>query len=385
MSTVFSSVGIFSVAGELTCSRSFVDLDLSFNHQLPRWARKKTRHQDGERCSTLVVTNAAQVSSSELMNLGRTSLKISKLGIGTLQWGDPGTGFGKSYGEEDLAKAYDILIQGGVNFFDTAEVYGYQGIQSGTSSEQLIGKFLKQTPRTSGTPALSPVIASKFFTIPWSNFLVGGGFRLGRKSLLSALKASLKRTGLEQFDLYQIHFPFPTFSNSALMESLKEAVELGLTKAVGVSNYSKDQMEQADDLLAKNGVPLASNQVQFSLLCQKPLENGLLRTCKERNITLIAYSPLASGVLSDKSFSKTDSRSVQAKPLLEMMCTIGTNHGGKSVSQVALNYLICKGALPIPGCKTPEIAKSHLQVLGWRLEDAEVAALEQRKRDLKLN
>ncbi|KAL2641236.1 hypothetical protein R1flu_008823 [Riccia fluitans] len=383
MSIHVSPAGIVLRVGELLPTRSSVDLDL--NREVSTWLRKKTliRGQDGKRYSSLVY-NTAQASSSEMMNLGRTSLKISRLGVGTLQWGDPGSGFGKSYGEEDLAEAFKTLTQGGVNFFDTAEVYGYQGIQSGTSSEQLIGKFLKRNSEDSGVPELPPVIGSKFFTIPWTNFLVGGGFRLGRKSLLAALKESLKRTGLEQIDLYQIHFPFPTFSNSALMESLKEAVELGLTKAVGVSNYSKEQMEEADDLLAKNRIPLASNQVQFSLLYQKPLEDGLLRACKERNITLIAYSPLASGVLSEKSLSKTDNRSVQVKPLLEMMRTIGTNHGGKSVAQVALNYLICKGALPIPGCKSPEIAKSHLQVLGWRLEESEVAMLEQRKRDLKL-
>ncbi|OAE21105.1 hypothetical protein AXG93_3661s1300 [Marchantia polymorpha subsp. ruderalis] len=343
-------------------------------------------YRRGVRVNSTLVTGTSQDHSSELMNLGRTSLQISKLGTGTLQWGDPGSGYGKSYREEDLAEAFDTLVQGGVNFFDTAEVlvYGYQGIKSGTSSEQLLGKFIRRPSGNTGSPSLTPVIASKFFTIPWTNFLVGGGFRLGRESLLAALKESLKRTGREQIDLYQIHFPFPTFSNSALMESLKEAVEMGLTKAVGVSNYSRDQMEEADDLLAKYNIPLASNQVQFSLLCQTPIEDGLLRVCRERCITLIAYSPLASGVLSEKTFTRTDSRSVQVQPLLKLMQTIGANHGGKSITQVALNYLICKGALPIPGCKSAELARLQLGVLGWRLEDAEVALLEQRKRDLKL-
>ncbi|MCO5568347.1 hypothetical protein L7F22_022046 [Adiantum nelumboides] len=122
------------------------------------------------------------------------------------------------------------------------QVYGYQGIKSGTSAEQLIGKFAKQQSENASDTETLPIIGTKFFTIPWANFLVGGGFRLGRKSLLDALQRSLQRLGRTRADLYQIHFPFPTFSNAALMESLKESVELGLTSAVGVSNFSRQQV-----------------------------------------------------------------------------------------------------------------------------------------------
>ncbi|CAM6127733.1 unnamed protein product [Calypogeia fissa] len=334
--------------------------------------------------SCTLVAGTSQDNSAELMNLGRTPLRISKLGIGTLQWGDPGSGYGERFGEEQLASAFNVLIDGGINFFDTAEVYGYQGIKSGSSSEQLLGRFLKRPAVQGGDDQLSPVIASKFFTIPWTNFLVGGGFRLTRKSLLEALKESLKRLDKKQIDLYQIHFPFPIFTNAALMESLKEAVEEGLTKAVGVSNYSKFQMEEADDILSKYGIPLASNQVQFSLLYQKPSEDGLLKSAQERGITVIAYSPLATGLLTAKTFDKIDSKSNQVRPLLDLMQSVGANHGGKSVSQVALNYLITKGALPIAGVKTVDQAKAHVETLGWRLTDNEVEALEEKKRALKL-
>ncbi|CAM6020949.1 unnamed protein product [Sphagnum balticum] len=334
--------------------------------------------------------------TADVMRLGRTELEVSRLGIGTLQWGDPGSGFGDTFGETELATAFDVLVHGGINFFDTAEVYGYQNIKAGTSSEQLLGRFVSnnKSSRTKqqhpqgedddGKHFLSPVVATKFFTIPWTNFLVGGGFRLGRKSLLSALRASLKRIGQDKVDLYQIHFPFPTFSNSALMESLKEAVEEGLTTAVGVSNYSRYQMEEADDLLARYGIPLASNQVQYSLASQSPEENGLLKACKERGITLIAYSPLASGLLTDKTLTRTDKRALMVRPLLNLMHTIGTTHGDRSIAQVALNYLICKGALPIAGCKTAQQAKAHCEVLDWQLDEDQVASLEEKMRTLKL-
>jgi aryl-alcohol dehydrogenase-like predicted oxidoreductase len=168
------------------------------------------------------------------------------------------------------------------------------------------------------------------------------------------------------------------------MESLKEAVEEGLTTAVGVSNYSQYQMEEADDLLARYGIPLASNQVQYSLASRSPEENGLLKACKERGITLIAYSPLASGLLTDKTLTRTDKRALMVRPLLNLMHTIGTTHGDRSIAQVALNYLICKGALPIAGCKTAQQAKAHCEVLDWQLDEDQVASLEEKMRTLKL-
>ncbi|KAI5066153.1 hypothetical protein GOP47_0018777 [Adiantum capillus-veneris] len=315
--------------------------------------------------------------TSKFVPLGRTSLQVSKIGIGTLQWGDPSSGFGSSFGEAELCGAFQQLLKGGINFIDTAEVYGYQGIKSGTSAEQLVGKFSKQRSENASDTETLPIIATKFFTIPWSNFLVGGGFRLGRKSLLEALRRSLQRLGRKRVDLYQIHFPFPTLSNAALMESLKESVELDLTSAVGVSNYSKQQMEEADDLLAKFGVPLASNQVRFNLLHRNPDKEGLLTACKERNISLIAYSPLASGSLTDKALMTESTKSGKSKPLLELMEKIGTNHNGKSISQVALSYLIMKGAIPIPGCKNEFQARSHCELLDWSITMDEVKMLEE--------
>lgn len=346
------------------------------------WSASPGR-RDGSWCCPRGRVPCRAVSTVEegLVPLGKTSLKVSRIGVGTLQWGDAASGFGERFDTDALAAAYKVLTAGGINFFDTAEVYGYQEIKNGKSSEQLLGRFA-EGPGGAGSPP--PVLASKFFTIPWTNFLVGGGFRLGRQSMIAALRASLKRLGREKLDLYQIHFPFPTFSQTTLMDGLKEAVELGLTDAVGVSNYSRSQMEEAHALLARSGIPLASNQVNFSLLNRGAETGGLLQACQNLGVQLIAYSPLATGLLTEKALARHDRNAQKVQPLVKAMASIGAQHGGKTVSQVALNYLVVKGAIPIPGCKTEEQARSHVGALGWLLDRDEMESLEGKAAALRL-
>ena len=117
---------------------------------------------------------------------------------------------------------------------------------------------------------------------------------------MRALRHSLDRLGLESVDLYQMHWPFPPVSIDTWMDAMADAVQAGLIRAVGVSNYNAEQTRRAHDALAKRGVPLASNQVDYSLLQRKPETNGLLALCKQLNVTLIAYSPLAQGLLTGK-------------------------------------------------------------------------------------
>ncbi|GJP50110.1 hypothetical protein CLOM_g9250 [Closterium sp. NIES-68] len=324
-----------------------------------------------------------------LIPLGQSELRVSPLGIGTLQWGDPRSGFGEQYSAADVADAFRTALAGGINLFDSAEVYGYQSIPTGNSSEQLLGRFVAEERErrlregSSSTAALQPVVASKFFTIPWTNLLVGGGLRFGGQSLIDALKASLQRLGMERVDLYQIHFPFPTISNATLMDALKHAHAEGLATAVGVSNYNTQQLQEAHTLLKAAGIPLASNQVKFNLLDRSTETNGLLQACKDLQVSLIAYSPLASGLLTGKALARTDKDAVRVRPLLQLMKAIGEECGGKSVSQVALNYIMCKGAIPIPGCKTASHATSHLGSMGWRLTPEHVVALEEKAQQVR--
>jgi len=274
--------------------------------------------------------------------------------------------FGRGdYTEADVEGAFRASLSVGINFFDTAEVYG------GGKSERLLGRFIKDT-------AATVVVATKFMPFPW---------RLRPQSLLDALQASLERLGLPQVDLYQIHWPLPPLAVEDWMAPLADAAEAGLTRAVGVSNYNVDQMRRAHATLAKRGVPLASNQVEYSLLQRAPERTGLLAACRELGVTLIAYSPLARGLLTGKyspdrpaqglrriMFSRRRIAAIQ--PLIGLLREIGEGRGGKTPGQVALNWVICKGAVPIPGAKSSRQAEENAGALGWRLTDAEVAALD---------
>jgi aryl-alcohol dehydrogenase-like predicted oxidoreductase len=158
-------------------------------------------------------------------------------------------------------------------------VYGFSNAKFGQSSEQMLGRLALKAREEGG----APVIGSKVFTVPWTNVIMGGGLRLGRESLIAALKGSVERTG-GPLDLWSIHFPFPGMQQSMLMDTLSEAVDLGLAKAVGVSNYNVGQLEEAHGLLAAKGIPLASNQIKFSLLDRSAESSGMLKVTLPRAV-----------------------------------------------------------------------------------------------------
>jgi aryl-alcohol dehydrogenase-like predicted oxidoreductase len=299
-------------------------------------------------------------------------LSIPPLGIGAWSWGETFFwGYGKGYGEEDIRGAFDRCLQAGINFFDTAEVYG-----SG-KSELLLGKMLKAGGGTA-------IVATKFFPFP---------HRLTQGSLLRALRGSLRRLGLTSLDLYQIHQPVPPVPVRVWMEALAKAVREGKIRAAGVSNYNANKTRQAHAALARFGIPLASNQISFSLLNRQPEESGLLSLCRDLGVTVIAYSPLMQGMLTGRygpdnppsgirRFRYSRDYLSRIQPLLAAMGEIGKGRGNKTPAQVALNWVMCKGAVPIPGVKNKRQAEDILGALGWRLTAEEVAALDAASRNL---
>lgn len=292
-------------------------------------------------------------------------LHAIEMGLGAWQWGDRMVWqYGQKYGSDQVREAFQTSIQEGISFIDTAEMYG-NGL-----SERLLGTFIRETNQ----PVL---IATKFFPWPW---------RLYKRATLRALKGSLARMGVEGVDLYQIHWPSPVLSTDRLMEGLAECVESGLARTVGVSNFGQSRMLAAYSSLAQHNIPLASNQVHYSLLSRAVEKNGTLARCKELGIRLIAYSPIEKGLLSGKYSANNPPPGMRARnyaallpriqPLLKLMTEIGQDHGGKSNTQVALNWVICKGALPIPGAKDAAQALENAGTLGWKLSDEEVARLD---------
>jgi aryl-alcohol dehydrogenase-like predicted oxidoreductase len=194
---------------------------------------------------------------------------------------------------------------------------------------------------------------------------------------------------MTKVDLYQVHWPFGSLvSVETWMEAMADLVESDLIGAVGVSNYSREQTQRAYDVLTRHGVHLASNQVEYHLLDRTIEKDGLLDLCNNLGIKVIAYSPIAKGVLSGKytpqnplpgfrenRYPRNYLEKIQ--PLIRLLRKIGMDHGGKTPAQVAINWVICKGAFPIPGVKNLSQAQQNLEAGGWRLTEIEIAQLDQ--------
>jgi aryl-alcohol dehydrogenase-like predicted oxidoreductase len=299
------------------------------------------------------------IQESKYRLLGASGIKVSCLGTGTNRWTQ-----GKN--DEAVFRTFRSLIDAGVNFFDTAEVY------SMGKSERLLGACLLRNPRP-------VVIATKFLPYPT---------RLLRRQFMHALDASLSRLGRQTIDLYYVHFPYTLLSIETLMDMMAKAVEAGKIRAVGVSNFSAEQMRRAAARLEKYGIPLAANQVRYNLMHRQPEMNGVLAACRELNVALVAYRPLERGRLLSDAVPRVKSDSVSStsrmgkaaskeKAVLETLQAIAQRRG-KSVSQVALNWLLRRDerVIPIPGTADAHHAMENVDALQWQLGDDEFAAID---------
>ena len=306
------------------------------------------------------------------MTLGKSDLRVPRMGLGAMVWGQPKgmarwtpaqLAYGPSHGTAEEEEALKVSLDAGVNLIDTAAMY------SNGAAERRVGELAH------GKEVL---IATKFPPSPFSR----------EDAFPKALQDSLVRLERSSIDLYQHHFPSNRISIPKLMNYMADAVEAGKVKTVGVSNYSAEQMRLAHAELAKRGIPLASNQVQYSLLYRKPEVDGVLDACRELGITLIAYSPLAQGALTGKYLPETKAsglrrflpnfnrKSLEAvQPVIELLHQIG-NRYGKSPSQVALRWLIeNENVLPIPGAKNSRQAAENVGALSFSLTPEEVETL----------
>jgi aryl-alcohol dehydrogenase-like predicted oxidoreductase len=299
-----------------------------------------------------------------------------------MTWGDPhglarfhpaNTSYGGADSSDEEKRALEISIEAGANFFDTAAMY------SGGAAERRLGELAQ---------GKSVIIASKF----------PSGFSFRAENFSKELDASLARLGRDSIELYQHHFPARGISISKLMEQMADAVESGKIKAAGVSNYSAVQMREAHASLAKRGIPLASNQVQYSLVHRKPEIDGTLDACRELGITLIAYSPLGMGALTGKyltgvkprglrrflpGFSKKSMEALQ--PVVDLLRRIGERYG-ITPSQVALRWLMENPiVIPIAGAKNGNQAAENAGALTFSLSQDEIEMLNQATIAWKVN
>jgi pyridoxine 4-dehydrogenase len=302
-------------------------------------------------------------------------LSLPIMGCGTWAWGNRLLwGYDESL-DDQLQAVFNLCVNHGVTLFDTGDSYGTGKLKG--RSEQLLGRF---SQGYLGSNSDKICLATKLAAYPW---------RLTRQSMVSAGKASAQRLG-RNVDLVQMHWStanYAPWQEGALLEGLADLYEQGLVKGVGLSNYGPKRLKWVHQKLADRGVPISTLQVQYSLLSTYPVTQlGLKDVCDELGIKLIAYSPLGLGLLTGK-YSQTGPfpkgiRGVLFRQLLPSIHPIVdglraiAQSRNKTLSQVALNWCICKGTIPIPGAKSVEQATENIGALGWQLDSNEVAELD---------
>ncbi|MFB2922325.1 MULTISPECIES: aldo/keto reductase [Aerosakkonema] len=303
------------------------------------------------------------------------NLVLPIMGCGTWAWGNRLLwGYDESM-DDQLQTVFNLCVSNGVTLFDTGDSYGTGKLNG--RSEQLLGRFSREYQ---GAGKEDICIATKLAVYPW---------RFTRKSIISACQASAKRLG-KNVDLVQMHWStanYAPWQEWRLLDGLADLYEQGLVKGVGLSNYGSKRLKQVHQKFVDRGVPIATLQVQYSLLSTYPVTVlAIKEVCDELGIKLIAYSPLALGLLTGKYSEKgpfpKGIRGLLFRQLLPGIRSLSSclaevaRSRNKTMSQVAINWCICKGTIPIPGAKTVEQAKENIGALGWQLDSGEIAELD---------
>jgi aryl-alcohol dehydrogenase-like predicted oxidoreductase len=321
---------------------------------------------------------------TERRRLGRTSLEITPIGLGCWQFsagfGLVG-GFWEALPQEAVDEIVRVSLAGGINWFDTAEAYG-RG-----RSEQALARALGAAGRRDG----DVVVATKWWPVLRT-----------AKSIGATIGERLRCLGGFSIDLHQVHQPFSLSSVEAEMEAMAELVAAKKIRAVGVSNFSAAQMRRAHAALAKRGIPLASNQVRYSLVARGIESNGVLAAAKELGVTVIAYSPLGQGILSGKFHADPtlirnrpgprrymslfrSSGLERTRPLVDELQRIAAARR-VTASQVALNWLLHfhgETVVAIPGASRPRHAEEAAGAMAFRLVDEEMGRLDELSRPFR--
>jgi pyridoxine 4-dehydrogenase len=303
-------------------------------------------------------------------------LSLPAMGCGTWAWGNQLLWGYKESMDNQLQAVFNLCVSNGITLFDTGDSYGTGRLNG--RSELLLGRFSQEYQ---GVGKEKICLATKLAAYPW---------RWTRQSMVSACKSSAQRLG-RNVDLVQMHWStanYAPWQEGRLLDGLADLYEQGLVKGVGLSNYGPKRLQQVHQRFAVRGVPITTLQVQYSLLSTYPVtELGLKDVCDQLGIKLIAYSPLGLGLLTGK-YSEKGAFPQGIRGLLFRQLLPGVRSllaclreiaqfRNKTMSQVAINWCICKGSIPIPGAKSIEQAQENIGALGWQLNTSEVEALDQ--------
>ncbi|MGG6310442.1 aldo/keto reductase [Paenibacillus macerans] len=323
----------------------------------------------------MVEVKVRESAASRYRRLGNSDLTLSPLGLGCWQFSNGKGIVGKFWPvllPDDIRQIVRICLEGGINWFDTAEAYG------GGQSEQLLARALKEI---GGADAGEAKIATKW----WPALRTAG-------SITSTIDERIRMLAGRTIHLHQIHSPYSLSSIAAEMKAMAELVKQGKIRHVGVSNFSAQQMKEADRVLREHGLRLVSNQVKYNLLDRRIEHNGVMETAKELGVAIIAYSPLEQGILSGK-FHKNpalvksvkgprkwtpnfrDAGLQRSKPLIDQLDRLAERYH-VSPTQIALNWLIHANGetvFAIPGASKPHHAVENVKALQFALNADEMA------------
>ena len=320
----------------------------------------------------------ASEQSISKRTLGKTNIQVTPIGLGMMEFSGGGGLFGRAFpviSQQEKNATVQAALDGGINWFDTAEIYGL-GV-----SEASLAAALKAAGKTD----LEVVVATKWFPL----------FRTAR-NIPRTIRDRIRFLDGYPISLYMVHQPIGLSSREAEMDAMADLVEAGKIRSVGVSNFNPDSMRRAFQELKKRGLPLAVNQVRYSLLDRSIETNGILDTAKELGVTIIAYTPLASGLLTGKyhknpellqkkSFiwrARMQGKIEKTRMLVMAMEEIGAKYNA-TPAQVALNWVINfqgEAVVTIPGATKVRQAEESAGAMKFRLSGDEMARLDELSR-----
>ena len=297
----------------------------------------------------------------------RDAGRLNGIGFGTWAWGNQLVwGYQPERDDPLLEETFREAIRSGLRLVDTADSYGTGRLNG--RSEALLGRFVQALPAPLQCELL---VATKLAPFPW---------RLGRRGLDRAFAASRDRLqgNLQRVQLHWSTARYAPWQEVSLLDGLADLMLSGAVRELGVSNMGPRRLEWMQERLDQRGVRLSSVQVQFSLLSpgDRRLQD-LLAVCRKRSIEVLAYSPLAFGVLGQppeaqprpgtllrrRLFNRLLPASVPMRQELKRVA----DRRGVSMVQVALNWCRAHGTTPIPGLRSPDQARQAAAALSWEL------------------
>jgi aryl-alcohol dehydrogenase-like predicted oxidoreductase len=311
-----------------------------------------------------------------LRSLGRTGIMVTPIGLGCWQFSKQKNMAGKFWPtleDKMIERIVSFSIDGGINWFDTAEVYG-----SG-ESEKVLSMALKAAGKKPG----EVLVATKWW--PWFRFA---------SNIRKTINERIRLLDPYPIDLYQVHQPWGFSSEKSEMTAMAELFNRKLIKAIGVSNFNAKKMENSWEALQKSGIPLATNQVKYSLLDRSIESNGVMDMAKKLGVTIIAYSPLAQGIVTGKfhdspellkniGFRKFSSQFKpegleKSRPVVVLLKEFAVKYN-VTPSQIALNWLIHFNGdtvVAIPGATKETHVKENCGAMSFKLSDEDMVKLD---------